>query len=201
MTSTTGSLIDLTGSSLSISSDGSQYCYTIVANVNGKKFNQKKCRPLTKDTVMDRVLCLGAAVDAALEFYKQGVGASQLDDSAKQEIYNDIVKQLLPNIKAWEICDPALISSTYDKVTQMLHMSTTSQAVVDLQKHLKLLNNALSTNGCTSPSSSSGTTAIKWYVWLIIALAVVSVLALAVWKYMDRKKGTSKLSSASRRRA
>lgn len=201
MTSTTGSLIDLTGSSLSISSDGSQYCYTIVANVNGKKFNQKKCRPLTKDTVMDRVLCLGAAVDAALEFYKQGVGASQLDDSAKQEIYNDIVKQLLPNIKVWEICDPALISSTYDKVTQMLHMSTTSQAVVDLQKHLKLLNNALSTNGCTSPSSSSGTTTIKWYVWLIIALAVVSVLALAVWKYMDRKKGTSKLSSASRRRA
>lgn len=193
MTSQTGSLIDLTGSSLSISNDGSQYCYTIMADVNGKKYNQKKCRPLTKDTVMDRVLCFGAAVDAAIEFYKQGVGATQLDDSAKQEIYNDIIEQLLPDIKAWEICDPALISSTYDQVIKMMHMSTTSQSIVDVQKHLQLINSALETHGCSATtfiSKSSITT--RWYVWLIIALAVLCVVVVAGWMYMKRKDGPSR---------
>lgn len=202
MASPTGSLIDLAGSSLSVSNDGSQYCYTIVANVNGKKYNQNKCRPLTKDTVMDRVLCFGAAVDAAVEFYKQGVGATQLNDSSKQEIYNDIIKQLLPNIKAWEICDPALISSTYDKVMQMMHMSTTSQATVDVQKHLQLINNSLETHGCTSSSSASSSTSsttMKWYVWLIIVLAVVGVIVFAGWVYMYRKKGSNRSSSVRKR--
>lgn len=200
MTPETSSLIDLTGSSLSVSNDGSQYCYTIVANVNGKKYNKKKCRPLTKDTVMDRVLCFGAAVDEAVEIYKQGVGATQLDDSAKQEIYNDIIKQFLPNIKSWEICDPALISSTYDKVMQMMHMSTTSQSIVDLQKHLQLINNSLETYGCSSSSESrTSSLTMKWYVWIIIALVVVSVIVFAGWKYMERKKRSNPASSARKR--
>jgi hypothetical protein len=150
---------------------------------------------------MDRVLCFGAAVDAAVEFYKQGVGATQLDDSAKQEIYNDIIKQLLPNIKAWEICDPALISSTYDKVIQMMHMSTTSQSIVDLHKHLQLINNSLETHGCSSSSASGSTTSttMKWYVWLIIALIVLGLVLLAGWKYMERKKGSNPASSSRKR--
>jgi hypothetical protein len=178
-------LIDLSGSSLGITSDGKEYCYTINAVVNAKKFNRKKCNPLTSDTLMDRVLCLGAAVDQAYEFYKQGTGATQLTDSAKQDVYNEIVRQLMNDIKTLDLCNSAVISNGYQHAIQLMSAKVTTQAVNEINNHVKLLTTALMAQGCVGVYDD-GKSSIKWYVWLIVALAILGIVLFIAWTRKDK---------------
>jgi len=198
--------IDLSGSTFAVTPDG-KYCFNLKASVHGNVGTSQECFPITKDTYADRVLCMTRAIMSAYSAYVAGTGASSIVGPKQQTIYDEIVRQFLPTIKSWDLCDSKKFVSTYlshvDNV--LLKDSPISETLNQLGQSLDA---ALKANGCAQSTTGSSNDQLAWYIWVLIVLGVV-VVSVAVWygwkRYRSNQPQPHKSSSAShstsRRRA
>lgn len=194
--------IDLSGSTFTVTPDG-KYCFNLKSLVNGNTRTSQECFPITKDTYSDRVLCMTRSIMTAYGAYLEGTGATDINSTVRQKVYDEIIKQFLPTIKNWDLCDAQKFVSVYlshvDQV--LLKDSKISETMNQLGESIAA---ALRHNGCVSASDeSSSSRQMAWYVWLLIILGVVAVLGAGWygWKRYKTNQPIHKSPLSLRRRA
>jgi hypothetical protein len=193
MSSAKSVYIDLSKTQFSMTPDG-QYCYTIDATtVNNKPVQGHECWKISSNTFSDRVNCMCDAINNAFYGYKQSVGATDISVSEQQLIYNDIVRQFLPFINQWQLCDGVQFMTTRDNYLNS--QGYKDKAVFDLMAlQSTLISNALIENQCAGSVSVSGGMSSTAKLALIILAIVVAIAA--IW-FLWRRYGPNASSSSS----
>ena len=169
--------IDLSKTQFNVSVDG-KYCYVLNATVNNKPVKGSECWSISSDTFSDRVGCMCDAINNAFYGYQQSIGATNISLEEQQAIYNDIVRQFIPFIKQWKLCDRKAFLAARKKLVQSYNLKDKNiQKIADQQT--RLIDKALDVNSCGSD--------IKWWYWLILVVVLLG-LVLLVWRMIRQSR-------------
>lgn len=199
MSSVKSSYIDLSKTQFTITPDG-QYCYTIDAtSVNNKPVQGHECWTISSDTFSDRVNCMCDAINNAYYGYKTSIGAADITASEKQLIYNDIVRQYLPFIKQWQLCDGVKFINARDNYLNSRGYK--DKAMFELMStQSTLIQNALDANQCSGSVVLGMSPFQKWF-WIIIAIIVGILIIWFLWRRFGSKSSSSSSSTGSHSRS
>ena len=193
MTSSAKSVyIDLSKTQFTITPDG-QYCYTIDATVNNKPVQGHECWTISSNTFSDRVNCMCDAINNAYYGYKKSIGASDITASEQQLVYNDIVRQYLPFIKQWQLCDAVQFMNTRDNYLNSRGYK--DKAIFELMaQQSTLIQNALIANQCGGTVVLGMSTFEKWF--LIILAVIIGILVIwFLWRRFGSRGSASPTTS------
>jgi len=166
LSATNTHFIDLSKTQFTITPDG-QYCYTLDAVVNSKAVQGHECWTVSSDTFTDRVGCMCDAINNAYYGYQTSVGASYIAPADQQLIYNDIVRQFLPFIQRWQLCDRQKFMAARNQYVNSHGMKDKATfAIMDQQT--KLIQKALDANQCGTQSN--------WEMWVVGGFVIVIIV-------------------------
>ena len=184
--------IDLSKTQFTIASDG-QYCYTIDATVNNNPVQGHECWSISSNTFQDRVNCMCDAITNAYFGYKKSIGASDITASEQQLIYNDIVRQYLPFIKQWQLCDAVQFMNTRDQF--LTSRGFKDKAIFELMaQQSTLIQNALIANQCAGSVVLRMSTFEKWF-FIILAVIIGILVIWFLWRRFGSHDSTPSSTS------
>ena len=188
--------VDLRNTQFTTDAEGA-CCYSIDTTVKGRPLQRRNCINISTDPYVNRVFCIEEASSYVLDQYLQALGpsfAQQVTPEELPRIYSDTIRQFLPTLRAWGLCDPDRFLQVRQQVLDQHQIPKEMVQAMDFE--YALLKQALAENNCQSGSSA---VLPRWALVTVVVVAVVVGVALfaGVLRWVQKRRVSARVAGGA----